>query len=286
MNDADKKLRLSDGRWLGYAEYGDHSGTPEFYFPGFPSSRLEGRIMERVARSLSVRIIAVDRPGFGISTYKPVRRLIDWPDDLVELADGLGLKRFAVMGHSGGGAYAAACAAKIPHRLTAAGMVSSIGPADAPHAARGLLRLARFAFQAPRWTPLPYRPIARCIRRHSEKVIPLLDRFASEPDRKLLAEPDLRNMLIAAHCESGRTGYAGLEQELRIFTEPWGFRLEDISMPVHLWHGELDTVIPASVGKYLSDALLKCHAKFHHDEGHVSVPINRMEDILGTMART
>jgi len=286
MNTENRQYRLSDGRWLGYAEFGDLSGAPEFYFPGFPGSSIEGKIMESVARSLSVRIIAVERPGFGLSTIKPGRRLIDWPDDLVELADYLGLKRFSVMGHSGGGPYAAACAARIPHRLTAVGMVNSVGPADAPQAACGLLRLSRLAYQVSQWSPrlLPYGLTARCISRNAEKVVPLLDRFASEPDKRLLVDPQLRSLLIASHRGSARFGHAGIEQELRIFTDRWGFRLEDITMPVHVWHGEQDTVIPAAVGRYIADALPQCRARFYDDEGHVSVPINRMEDILGSMA--
>ena len=106
-------IRLQDGRRLGYADLGDAGGTPVFYFHGFPSSRLEACMVEEHARRLGVRLLAVDRPGYGLSDDLPGRTIPDWPDDVVALADALGLERFAVVGSSGGGPYAIACAARI-----------------------------------------------------------------------------------------------------------------------------------------------------------------------------
>jgi pimeloyl-ACP methyl ester carboxylesterase len=284
-----KQVRLSDGRFLCYGEYGDLQGTPEFYFPGFPGSRVEGLVMEEVARKLSVRIIAVDRPGIGLSTSKPGRTLLDWPDDLSELADALGLARFAVMGHSGGGAYAAACAYKIPHRLTAAGLVCSVGPVDIPQVATGALRAARLAYRLSLHTPglltFPYNMASLCVKRHAKNIIPLLHKIGARPDRLLLEQPRLRQMLIASHCEAVRKGHSGIYQDLRILTSPWGFSLKSIPIPINLWHGELDTVLPPVIGRHLARSIAQCRARFYSNEGHVSVPINRMEDILGTMAK-
>ena len=134
------QITLSDGRALGYAEYGDPQGKPVFYFHGFPSSRLDWLLSDsnNVAAELNTRIIAVDRPGMGLSDPKPDREMLDWPDDVAELADAFKIKRFAGLGMSGGGPYAAACAYKIPERLTATGIVSGMGPADAPGAKDGL----------------------------------------------------------------------------------------------------------------------------------------------------
>ena len=105
-----KQFTLPDGRSLGYAAYGDPQGKPLFFFHGFPSSRLEAQFTEGVAGRLGARIIAIDRPGFGRSDFKKERRIRDWPDDVLALADALGIDRFAVLGVSGGGPYAAACA--------------------------------------------------------------------------------------------------------------------------------------------------------------------------------
>ncbi len=96
-------LRLRDGRTIGFAVFGDPDGKPGFYLHGFPGTRLEARIADAEATRLGVCIIALDRPGFGLSDYKPGRTIADWTDDLVEAADAFGIDRFPVMGLSGGG---------------------------------------------------------------------------------------------------------------------------------------------------------------------------------------
>jgi len=103
-------LRLNDGRLLGYAEFGDPGGTPVMFFHGFPGSRLEGALGHEAAERAAVRMICIDRPGMGLSTFQPGRRMLDWPADVAALADALGIGRFAVGGVSGGGPYAAVCA--------------------------------------------------------------------------------------------------------------------------------------------------------------------------------
>ena len=112
------ELRLSDGRALGYAQYGDPEGRPLFFSHGTPGSRTLAQLFDAGARRDGVRLIAPERPGFGRSDFLPDRTFADWPDDVSELADALGFDRFAVAGSSGGGPYAAACAWKLPERLT------------------------------------------------------------------------------------------------------------------------------------------------------------------------
>ncbi len=103
MEATNNHIFLGDGRRLGYAKYGDPQGQPLIYFHGWPSSQLEARMVEPTALRPHMRIIAPDRPGFGLSDFKPGRKLADWPDDVIELANALELERFAIMGFSGGG---------------------------------------------------------------------------------------------------------------------------------------------------------------------------------------
>ena len=98
----DKVIQLRDGRTLGYADYGSSEGKPLFYFHGHPGSRFEAGFLAAQAAQVGVRLIGIDRPGMGLSTFKAGRRLLDWPDDVVELADSLHLDYFAVVGFSGG----------------------------------------------------------------------------------------------------------------------------------------------------------------------------------------
>ena len=99
-----KTTRLKDGRLLGYAEYGTPEGKPVFYFHGFPGSRLDWMLFDPddTATKLNARIISIDRPGMGLSDFKRGREILDWPDDVIEMADTLQVDRFAVLGISGG----------------------------------------------------------------------------------------------------------------------------------------------------------------------------------------
>lgn len=119
---------LPDGRTLSYAEFGDPIGYPLMFFHGFPSCRLEAWFLDPIAQRKGIRLIAPDRPGFGRSTFQPNRQFVHYPSDIRALADHLELDRFAILGGSGGGPYALACAKDIPGRLSAVGLLASAGP--------------------------------------------------------------------------------------------------------------------------------------------------------------
>src|SRR5215472_17038905 len=115
----DTAIHLRDGRRLAVMEIGKSQGFPIFHFHGNGSSRLEVLTVQAEAERACVRLISLDRPGIGGSDERRGYRLLDWPDDVVEGADQLGIERFAVEGLSGGAPFALVCAYKIPHRLTA-----------------------------------------------------------------------------------------------------------------------------------------------------------------------
>lgn len=121
-------VQLPDGRQIGYQEYGDRQGSPVFFFHGWLGSRLDFAPNDEIARNLGVRVIAVDRPGCGSSDFKEDRRLLDWPDDVSELADALGFDQFSICGHSFGGSYVAACAHRLAARVRSAAIVAGISP--------------------------------------------------------------------------------------------------------------------------------------------------------------
>lgn len=120
---------LPDGRTIGFAEYGEPTGHPVVYLHGFPGSRLEASMTDRHARRHNVRILALDRPGYGLSTRVPDRTTMGYPDDVLAFAAAQDLPRFGILGTSGGGPYALACASKIPaSRLTHVGILAGAGP--------------------------------------------------------------------------------------------------------------------------------------------------------------
>ena len=127
-----KTVKLSDGRSLSFARFGDPSGKPVFYFHGFPGSRFEAQSNHEAFLNAGIQILALDRPGIGHSTRKNKRKLLDWPDDVVEVAKILNLEKFSILGVSGGGPYALACARAIPGYLDKVTVACGLGPLDAP----------------------------------------------------------------------------------------------------------------------------------------------------------
>ena len=277
-----RTLRLRDGRSLGYAVYGDPDGRPGFYFHGFPGSRLEARIADRTAARLGICIIGLDRPGVGLSDFQPGRTIADWPSDVTEAADALGIDRFPVMGLSGGGPYAAVCALKIPHRLTAAGIVSGMGPVHIPGATDGADWQSRLFFAVAHRLPWVTGPamswLGRQIRRQPDRLLDRMSAGLPEADRAVLARPEVRASLQEDIVEAFRRGSRGPALELALYVRPWGFPLEEIPIEVHLWHGEADASVPPAMGRYVARAIPNCRARFYPGEGHL-LAVDRMEEI-------
>jgi len=285
----DMTLRLEDGRLLGYAVYGDPEGQPVFYFHGFPGSRLEARLADRVAARLGVRLIALDRPGFGLSDFKPGRTIFEWPDDVVKIAGTLGINRFATIGVSGGGPYAAACALRIPERLTAVGIVCGLGPLDTPDSTDRMIRKNRLIFFLGRRLPWLARislwRMAYLARRNPEGMLGRMIGALPDPDKVVLARPEVQTTMKDNIVEAFRSGSRGATCELLLHTRPWGFLLKDIATRVDLWHGEQDGSVPPTMGQYLARSIPNCRAVFHPGEGHFSLVINHMEEILGSLVK-
>ena len=283
----DRQIRLKDGRVLGYAEYGAPSGRPMIYFHGFPASRLEGQLLEPAALRNNVRVVAVDRPGYGLSEFKPARTVGDWPDDVSELANQLGWDRFFVLAISGGGPYALACAWKIPRRLAAVSIVGGLGPVYEAWAIRDMKWPARLGFVLAKRARWLLRPIyggvnARIMRSRPMIIQRLLTVSAPETDKTVLRRPDVQRTLSASMREALRNGPTGALWELILYSHSWGFRLEDINIVVDLWQGEADATVPISHARYQAKALPRARPLFLPREGHFSVPINYMDDILRT----
>lgn len=283
----DTLIQLSDGRSLGFCELGDLRGRPVLYFHGFPGSRLEAKYAHHIAKRLGVRIISVDRPGYGLSDFKPGRTIRDWPSDVVRLADAMGLGQFAVVGASGGGPYAAACALDIPERLTSVGIVSGLGPIDAPNATIGMTGINRLGLsiapRAPWLVKLSFAFVALALRTQPEWVIGLVSSGLCDPDKTVLRNPEIRLLFRDSLLEAIRSGSAGPFRDILLYSRPWGFRLEEILIEVHLWHGEQDIIVPPSMGRHLAQTIPRCRPTFFPDEGHFSLIVNHIQEVLATV---
>ncbi|RYP72110.1 hypothetical protein DL771_004441 [Monosporascus sp. 5C6A] len=174
-----RTVKLPDGRTLAWAEAGSPTGFPCFMFHGFPGSRVEARGFEDMGRRHNVRVICPDRPGYGLSTFQPNRRLLDWPVDVRYLARHLDLKRYSVLGGSGGGPHALACAYAIPpDKLSSVGLLCSAAPWEA--GTRDVLWSARLGSWASTYCPF-------LTTRLLDLVLGMSRRFvASETGKKLI----------------------------------------------------------------------------------------------------
>jgi pimeloyl-ACP methyl ester carboxylesterase len=290
-------ITLRDGRRLAYATAGEAAGSPVVAIHGTPGCR-DPETWEDAAAATGARLILPDRPGYGHSDLQPDQRLLDWPCDVEELADALQLDRFAVVGVSGGGPYAAACGYALPDRVTALGLVCAVGPFwDVPEVdatatgeagswIRELVDLARVDPDAAvaHAREECARDADMCERDPEEFVAYWFDgEGVPAPDRTALRPPELRERAKRQLREALRGGFEGYAQdELIIATRPWEFRVDEIRVPVHLWHGELDRLVPVESARYVARTIPRCSARFLPDEGHM-LTVRHAEEILGTL---
>ena len=264
-------VRLRDGRALAFAIYGDSHGIPVLFFHGLPSCRLMHPDAE-LSRALGVRLLVVDRPGFGRSDPKPDRSLLDWADDVADFADALKLQPFAIVGASGGGPFVAACAYRLADRIPRAAILGGSGPIDAPGALAGIALERRLGYWLARYAPALF---GVAIRRRGdpwrdpEKFFANFTRHNPPSDQALLARPDVRAMFLASYSESTRQGLAAFTWEVQLVAQPWGFRLEDIQVPITLWHGEDDNSTPVGMARAMAQAIPNSSLRILPAVGHL-----------------
>jgi len=283
-----QSLSLYGGRTLAWSEYGDPKGTAVFYCHGFPGSRCEAALGDAAARELAVRLIAPDRPGFGRSAVQPGRSIADWPQDLARLAEYLSIERLRVLGVSGGGPYALACAALMPERLSGVSIVSGLGELTAPGTLRGMslvcggaLGLSQRAPGLSRW--LYGGLVGPALGRFPGAAVRLITRIGSPADARVLRDPPVRDVIEHSIGEAFRQGSAGPLQELGPITSAWGFDPAQIRVPVQLWHGERDRTVPATMGRHHVRLIPGCSARFLPNEGHFSLIVHHMRDITSAL---
>ena len=247
LGDRDRTVELADGRTLAYLDLGDPDGSVVISNHGGLSSRLDVLPADDAARQAGVRLISPDRPGIGGSSRRAKRVLGDWPADVAALADHLGIDRFAVMGWSLGGPYAAACAHHLADRVPALALIASPIPSDWDDQGNHLNRMDRvFLELSGKASPV-------------DRVVFALMRGAAHRAPKAFAKQsgvtgDLATEVPTAVAE-GLTDSKGVVDDYRVFGAPWGFDPSEIRVPTHIWQGDADELVPPEWGARLAEAI-------------------------------
>lgn len=275
-------VRLRNGRSVAYEESGDPAGMPVFVFHGLPGSRCQQHPDARPAFERRLRLIHPDRPGFGRSDPAPGRTLASWADDVGEMAEQLGFHSFAVLGVSGGGPFALACAVRLGARVRKTAVVSTVGPPGSmagdrmtlvPRIALATARLCAPALR------LALNALTGLARRNPDVILDAFARGLADADGRILSRWQVRAMLAHDLLESLRQGPGALWEDLRLETRDWGIDLTGIASPVLLWHGTEDRVIPPSATRAIARAVRHAESRYFEREGHFLV-YSRWEPLL------
>jgi pimeloyl-ACP methyl ester carboxylesterase len=285
----DGKVLLRDQRKLAFAAYGDPNGRTVFWFHGTPGARWQlPPDAPEEAHKRGIRMIGVDRPGTGESTHHPDRTLLTWADDMGQLADHLGLDRFACIGLSGGGPYVLACAHEMPDRVVVGVSLGGVGPTDGTENAPGYGRTMSTLLRLVKRSRVPTgHVLSRVVRPLRPFVSPCFDlyvNFGPQEDRSVFEQPEMKRMFCNDIIMATENGIRGPVYDVSLFAKPWGFSPSNIQVPIRFWHGDADTIVPLSHSEHLAeivpDSELRVMPGLGHFAGFMNCP-EVLDTIIG-----
>jgi pimeloyl-ACP methyl ester carboxylesterase len=267
------KLKLADGRELGWAEYGDLSGRPVLWFHGTPGARRQiPPDAGRAAADRGLRLISVERPGAGWSTPYLYSAIRDWADDVAEFAKRLRLERFACVGLSGGGPYALACAHELPKSIPVVAVLGGLGPTMGPEMAPGYTQLLGYIGPLLRAVSGPGSwSIAKAFKMIgpvAPKAGALYARYCPPSDRPVLQDPRMMEVFVDSIVKGLEGDFRAPFYDLVLFGHYWGFDIADIKIPVRFWHGQADAIVPTSHGAHQALLIKDSKVVYKPSMGH------------------
>lgn len=287
----DAAIRLPDGRSLSYRLLGDPQGRPLMMFHGTPGSRAGHREGDPLATTPGLRLILPDRPGYGGSDIQPHRTLSDWPKDVVQLADHLGLPEFAVLGESGGGPHALVCAHDRPDRVKTALLVASPAPPGFKGSTDGMELGNRIGVWVGKYAPWLLRRLIRTtasgFAKDPARAVSIVANQMAEPDQRILEDESMRAALTEEFAEAYRQGVEGqVADSMVLSSKGWGFELANVSVPVHVWHGEEDVLVTRNMAEYLGRTIPGATLHIVEEAGHLLLDRDDVNDeIRAAVAR-
>jgi pimeloyl-ACP methyl ester carboxylesterase len=284
-------IAVGEDRQIGFAEFGAPQGRAIFWLHGTPGARRQIPTEARAfAEAEDIRLIGVDRPGIGASTPYQYGNVFAFADDLRSVADTLGVDRMAVVGLSGGGPYALGCAAAMPERIVATGVLGGVAPVSGPDAIGGGIMGNLGTRVAPliQLAGLPLRLAAtgliQLIRPVASPALEIYARISPEADRALLVRPEFKAMFLDDLLNGSRKQLAAPFYDIIAFSRDWGFRLDEVKVPVRWWHGDADHIVPFAHGQHVVSRLPDAELYHLPGESHLA-GLGRAEEILSSMLK-
>lgn len=280
LHEPDRKnqsILLPGGRRLGYAEYGAPEGHPVLFFHGAPGSRHIHADMADVAVRRGVRLVAVERPGYGLSDPQPGRSMLDWADDVAVLADALGMARFAIIGFSMGSVYALACAHRLSERVTKIALAGALAPLDAPGVTEGMSPMVSGLYSLAQSNPDELRNTFAAVAPSPAALVEAMNASLAEWDKIVVNKRAAE--FEAEYAQTLRGGVEGVATDFVLVSKDWGFPLKDINTETFLWCGSADQNTPPAMTGYLASILPNSRTFMLPDEGHLSLYVH-WEEIL------
>jgi pimeloyl-ACP methyl ester carboxylesterase len=283
-------FRRENGAIVAFSEYGDPRGAPVIFCHGWPSSRTMAELTDEAAGQLGLRIISPDRPGIRDSKFDPNRTLLDWPPLLLELAAYLQIDKFKVLAISGGAPYAYVAARMIPERVEAIAVVSGAPPIAELQDRSGLLTLYNRMLALRGSRPGLLRALFHIARPFASmklpiRVRPLLLKILQPCDANVLRDAKSFEACFESARQAWRSSAVGVMTDAEIYAQPWGFLLEEVGVPVRLWHGRKDRTFSFGLAEQIAARLPNCEFHLVEDAGHYSLPIRHIHKILADLMK-
>ena len=282
-------VAVGTDRRLGFAEFGDPQGRAIFWLHGTPGARRQIPVEARLyAEKHQIRLIGVDRPGIGSSTPYEYATVIDFADNLRTIADTLGIDKMAIIGLSGGGPYTLGCAAAMPDRVIAVGVLGGVAPTRGSDGIGGGL-MGNLGLSVAPVLEVAGAPLSlfaagliRLIKPVAEPVLYLYASVSPEGDRRLLARPEFKAMFLDDLLNGSRRQLAAPFADVVVFARDWGFRLDEVKVPVRWWHGDKDHIVPYAHGEHVVAMLPDAELYTLPGESHLG-GLGQAEAIMTTM---
>lgn len=280
-------LRLSTGETAGFLEMGNPRGEACFFFHGFPGSSRQIQVIRDLSALEKFRVIAVDRPGFGLSSFRRHRRNADIVVLIEELSRHLNIDRFHLVAVSGGSPPAFVVADRLRSRVLSLTSICGLGPLKESEffglmgpVGRLFLWLGWLSpFLASKLLARAHAQVQRDDKPDREKML----RWFPPEDVDLLMHPELSQVFRESMLHAFHQGAYGPALELRALQQDWGVQDWGFPFPVYLWHGLKDRIVPPEHSRRLSSRIPNSKLHLLPEEGHYSLPIMRIDEILAPL---